>query len=103
MDNNTTEGEAFEESLVDLEVNYVDTCLLNANQQCHCQKVNCRFIIKIVVINCCWGLSGNLAMYAGAHVVRQNFAQYNLRTRIIVNINSKSIILRKIRREEKRS
>ena len=69
MDNNTTEEEAFEESLVDLEVNYVDTCLLNANQQCHCQKVNCRFIIKIVVINCCcWGLSGNLAMYAGAHV-----------------------------------
>ena len=30
MDNTTVE-EAFEESLVDLEVNYVDTCLLNAN------------------------------------------------------------------------
>lgn len=30
MDNKAVE-EAFEESLVDLEVNYVDTCLLNAN------------------------------------------------------------------------
>ena len=28
---NMTEEETFEESLVDLEVNYVDTCLLNAN------------------------------------------------------------------------
>ena len=102
MDNKAVE-EAFEESLVDLEVNYVDTCLLNANQQCHCQNVNCRFITKIVVIKCCLGLSGNLAMYPGAHVVRQNFAQYNIRTRVVVNTNSKSIILRKIRREEKRS
>ena len=30
MDNKAVE-EAVEESLVDLEVNYVDTCLLNAN------------------------------------------------------------------------